>query len=99
MNYDILNEARLLLQLPEFASMELIKDQYRKLMKQWHPDHCKEEPEKCEKMSRRLTEAYRMIQTYCAHYRYSFTRETVERHLSEKEWWLNRFGSDPMWAP
>ena len=98
MKFDAINQARLILGLPENATMDLIKENYRRLIKRWHPDRCKDKPEKCEEMSRRITDAYRLILEYCANYQFSFEREEVEKSLSENEWWLQRFGSDPVWG-
>ena len=78
--------------------MDQIKDQYKSLIKKWHPDRCKEAPEKCEEMARHITDAYRVILDYCDSYQYSFEREEVEKHLSDTEWWYHRFGSDPIWG-
>ena len=98
MKFDTINQARLILELPENATMDQIKESYRTLIKRWHPDRCKDAPEKCEEMSRRITDAYRIILEYCTNYRFSFSREEVEKNLAEDEWWLKRFGSDPIWG-
>ena len=98
MIFETINQARKLLQLPEHATMDQIKDQYRSLIKKWHPDHCKEAPEKCEEMARHITDAYRVIIDYCNSYQYSFERDEVEKHLSEGEWWRQRYGGDPIWG-
>ena len=96
MDYKTIHEARTALKLAETATMEQIKRNYRTLMKQWHPDHCSDSPEKCKEMARKITEAYRIILDYCANYRFSFTPEEVENYLSEEEFWDQRFGSDPI---
>ncbi len=98
MTFETINRAWEILRLPEYATMDQIKDQYRTLIKQWHPDRCNEAPEKCEEMTRHITEAYQVIINYCNSYRYSFKRDEVEKHLSEDELWRQRFGSDPIWG-
>jgi hypothetical protein len=35
---------------------------------------------------------------YCVNYQYSFSEDTVKRHLSTEEWWFERFGGDPLWG-
>ena len=35
---------------------------------------------------------------YCSYYRISFSKESVEQYRSEEEFWMDRFGNDPMWA-
>jgi DnaJ-class molecular chaperone len=71
---------------------------YRKLMRHWHPDMCKEAEQRCKEMTGRISEAYNIIIEYCNHYRFSFSREEVRENLSEEEWLRERFGKDPVWG-
>lgn len=96
--YDDIFEAKELLNLPERASMEEIKSSYRELINQYHPDKCKENEEKCNEMTRKIISAYNIIVNYCNNYKYSFSREEVKEHLSDEEWWFERFGDDPLWG-
>ena len=41
--YQELTEAREVLELPEQTTLKNIKSQYKKLLKKWHPDKCREE--------------------------------------------------------
>jgi len=74
-----------------------IKDIYKKLMKQYHPDTCKEPIEICEQKSKEIANAYKILQKYCQNYRYSFTEEEVANQ-SHNNWWQERFGSDKTWG-
>ena len=67
-------------------------------MKKWHPDTCSEGREACEEMSRKITDAYRILLDYCSNYEYSFAKDEVEKYLSDTEWWRNRYGDDPIWG-
>ncbi|WP_321492126.1 J domain-containing protein [uncultured Desulfobacter sp.] len=96
--YNEIVEARGILNLPERASMEEIKSSYRKLIMQWHPDKHPDDNEKCNEMTKKLTTAYKTILHYCNQYKYSFTKEEVERYLSAEDWWFERFGNDPLWG-
>ncbi|MGD8758278.1 MAG: J domain-containing protein [Deltaproteobacteria bacterium] len=95
--YEEVAEARRLLELPERATMEEIQMKYRSLIKKWHPDTCDETKEKCTEMTAKIVAAYKIIMDYCKHYRFSFSKREVRQYLSEEEWWLERFGSDPVW--
>ena len=92
---ETINHTREILNLPKRATMDQIKDHYRTSIKKWHPDRGKETPEKCEEMSRRITEAFRVILKYCVLYQYSFERDEAEKYLSEDERWYQSFKSDP----
>ena len=92
--YQDIIKAKELLNLPERASMEEIKSNYRKLINQWHPDKCNENIEKCNEMTKIITSAYKTIMIYCNQYKYSFAKEKVKKYLSDEEWWIYQFGND-----
>ena len=96
--YDEINAARLLLELPERASMNEIRSNYKRLMRKWHPDGCDEDPQTCEEMSRKIIAAYELVASYCNAYRFSFSREEILEHASEEDFWLERFGKDSSWG-
>jgi DnaJ-class molecular chaperone len=97
-SYKEIIRSKNLLNLPEPASMEEIKSNYRELIRQWHPDKCRESVEKCAEMTRKIIDAYDTIIAYCNQYRYSFSKEEINRYLSDEEWWFERFGNDPIWG-
>jgi curved DNA-binding protein CbpA len=92
--YQELTEARTVLALPEQTTLKDIKTQYRKLLKQWHPDTCPEPQERCHEMTTKIIAAYTRIMAYCAEYKISFAQEEVREYLSPEEWWFERFGDD-----
>ena len=96
--YQQITEARKLLELPEQATLAEIKASYRNLIRKYHPDRYPEDQVKCTEMTARLTVAYKTIITYCNQYRFSFTKEEVQKYLPTEEWWLDRFGQDPLWS-
>ena len=98
MKYQIINEARIVLELEETATMEQIKRNYRRLMNRWHPDHCNDSPDRCKEMAQKITDAYRIILDYCNNYKYSFDKKEVGKYLSEDEWRRKRYGNDPIWG-
>ncbi len=93
-----ITDARKVLELSETASINEIKDNYRRLLSRWHPDKCLENKAECTEITQQLTSAYNILMRYCNNYKYSFTETTVNRHLSPKEWWADRFGNDPLWG-
>lgn len=101
--YDTITRARRILELPETATLKQVRDQYRRLVKTWHPDkhviHLDVASLK-EKQDRTndILWAYKTISAYCADYRFSFERREVEKYMSDEERWLRRFGEDPIWA-
>ena len=94
--YQQITEARKLLELPERATMEDIKRNYRNLINAWHPDRCPEGKETCTEMTAKIISAYRTIIDYCNSYQFSFSEEEVRYHLSDEEWWFERFGDAPL---
>jgi DnaJ-class molecular chaperone len=96
--YQMITAARKLLELPETATMASIKSNYRRLVARWHPDKCSEDQEICAEMTRKIVLAYQTIMDYCHQYQYSFSKETVKKHLSPEQWWHEHFGEDPLWG-
>ncbi len=96
--YQKITEARQLLELPECATMEQIKSNYRSLLSRWHPDKCRDNEQAAREMTQKIIESYQMILAYCNQYEYSFSEEVVNKHLSPEEWWYERFGNDPLWG-
>ena len=96
--YEEITKKREILDLPESATMEEIKSHYKTLLKKWHPDVSREKKEVCEKMIREITDAYDYIMMYCSDYKFSFSKEEVEKYISPEEWWAKRFGNDGIWS-
>lgn len=96
--YEEITRARQILELPETATMEQIKANYRRLLSRWHPDHCTGDSEKAHEMTRKITKAYQVLLDYCSNYRYSFSQQAVKDQRDAEEWWMEQFGSDPLWS-
>jgi len=96
--HEEIDEARKVLDLPERATMGEIKSSYRRLLRKWHPDRCMEQDDRCAEMTKRIVAAYETVMAYCRHYRYSFTVEEFSRIASDDDWWMRRFGTDPLWG-
>ena len=96
--YEEISAARKILQLPETATLAVIKSSYRRLLAMWHPDKCKENQDVCAEMTRQIIAAYETIMDYCLQYQYSFSEDTVKKHRSPEDWWFERFGEDPLWG-
>ena len=92
MRFEALEHAREILDLHDRISLAEIKEQYRTLMKRYHPDTCPDAKEVCEEKSRQITEAYNLLMEYVSNYKYSFTKEEVAMQLSGAEWWMSKFG-------
>lgn len=91
--------ARELLDLGSMASLEEIKLAYRRKAKAHHPDLSGSSPEALAGAieMHRLTEAYQTLTSYCYSYRISLEPDQ-ESQLDDEEWWMQRFGNDPLWG-
>ncbi len=96
--FEIITRARTILDLPESATSEQIKKSYTQLIKKWHPDKNISDQELAETKTREIILAYKIIIKYCNHYKFSFSRQEVEKYLSDRERWFKQFGCDPIWA-
>ena len=91
-----LKAARELLDLDRIASLEEIKLAYRRKAKAHHPDLARPEDGEEPVEMHRLTEAYRTLTEYC--FSYPIPLEPDQAPLDDEEWWLDRFGNDPLWG-
>lgn len=91
-----LKAARELLGLDRCASLEEIKLAYHRKAKAHHPDLSENRPDQEKVEMHRLTEAYQLLTAYC--FSYPIPLEPDEPPLDDEEWWLDRFGNDPLWG-
>jgi preprotein translocase subunit Sec63 len=92
-SFEELIKAKTLLGLRETSTRKEIKHKYKNLMKKWHPDKHKDDPEKATKMSMKINEAYEIVLEYCDNYEYSFEEERIKKaYYTPQEWWHDKFG-------
>ena len=85
-DFQQIDKARKQLGLEEDATLEEIKEVYRKLTLKYHPDRCKEEKSKeYEEMSKKINRAKDILTAYCASYKYSFRERDVRRNTMDRE--------------
>ncbi|MFZ5775698.1 MAG: J domain-containing protein [Thermodesulfobacteriota bacterium] len=92
--------AKELLRLPDQATIAEVKQAYRKLSKQHHPDLAAGRAEQDQQQieMHRLIEAYKLVMEYCKGYRIPLT-PGQDQPLDGEAWWMDRFGCDPLWSP
>lgn len=96
--------AKTLLELPDQATLAEIKKAYRRLAKKHHPDlahHRPGEPDGQERQvaeMHRLTEACRILLEYGKKYKIPLM-PAGDQPLEGEDWWMERFGDDPLWSP
>jgi preprotein translocase subunit Sec63 len=96
--FDEITKARQILGLYELATLKDIKNRYKELLKEWHPDLCKENEEIRKEKTIEIINAFKTIMDYCENYKVSFSKEEIEKYISPDEFWKKRFGSDPIWG-
>ena len=89
-NFKKIDESRKLFGLPEYATLEEIKKEYRKLAYQYHPDQCTDQDKtQCEAMFKKVTQARDVLLNYCINYQYSFKKEHVEQVHTDQDFEYN----------
>lgn len=93
-----LEDAVRVLGLPGKAGIREVRGIYKRLLFEWHPDHCEDAPEACREMSRKIVEAYRVVDAYCQRYPIPFDPEALRDSTNDGEDFMKkRFGNDPIW--
>lgn len=88
--------AKELLGLGDLASMQEIRASYRKLAKLLHPDLALAEERV---RMQEINAAYALLLEYCATVRVPLTPgDDASAAMDPEEWWLDRFGEDPLWG-
>ncbi len=95
--FEIITQARIILDLPESATSDHIKKNFTQLIKKWHPDKNFSDPEQAAAKTREIIQAYTVIRQYCNQYEFSFSRQEADKYLSERERWIRQFGNDAVW--
>lgn len=89
-SFEEIEKARKLLGLNQFASLEEIKQAYRKKAFLYHPDKSGSEDAQDEEMMKSLNQAYKLLMEYCSQYKYSFKEEDFDRAFPD-EAYLKRY--------
>ena len=88
--------ARDLLGLGKKATLAQIKDAYRSMSKKHHPDLAKDDRKGEQVEMHDITKAYQVLLRFCEIYQ--FPLEMQKDSLEAEDWWLDRFGQDPLWG-
>lgn len=87
-----------LLGLSGRASLKEIKQAYRRMAKQHHPDLAQQDNGPMERRPmHEITAAYHVLLDYCKNYRFPLQPGEDEEPAVE-DWWMDRFGEDPVWG-
>ena len=90
--------AKELLQLGDKASLLEIKAAYRWLSKRYHPDRQHEDNEAANPSMQEINAAYAVLLDYCTNFRFPLILNDETQPLDDEDWWLSRFGEDPLWG-
>jgi hypothetical protein len=97
--WEKISAARQLLGLGNAANLEEIREAYHRQAKQHHPDTTPLPPGTAPPVAmHHLTEAYQVLVDYCHTYRIPLAPEENDQDDGDEDWWMKRFGQDPLWG-
>jgi len=93
-------EAAEVLGITGTASLNGIHARFRELVKEWHPDVSQHDPNLSHVTFIQIKEAYDILVDYGVNYELSFRPDDIRegKDYNTHEFWLNRFGDDPIWG-
>jgi DnaJ-class molecular chaperone len=80
-SFDLIHQALKELNLPSYVSLNEIKERYRELSKEYHPD-INEENSKMVK----INEAYSVLKSYAENFRFTFSEEEISKQFPESDY-------------
>ena len=80
MQYEEIKRALEVLSLPTLITKEEIKDQYRYMVKKYHPDKGGKDAEKI----KQINSAYALLMRYIEEFRYTFDEDEVAKQLPKE---------------
>lgn len=100
MTADAVRKAADVFGITDRASLNEIRNRFRTLVKEWHPDVAQEHKEKSEEKTREILNSYDILVKYCIHHRLSFRVEDIILVDTDipADYWMMRFGDDPIWT-
>jgi preprotein translocase subunit Sec63 len=98
--WDKISAARKVLQLEEAATLKQIKSAFRRMCKKHHPDLVPQDEQLKEAAGaiQKINEAYEVLLQYCLNYRFPLTPQGSDQPMDAEDWWMERFGQDPLWG-
>ncbi len=97
--YKIIKRSIEILDLPDNATLKDVKDNYRELIKKWHPDKCNTKNIKtCNEKINEINKAYKAILEFIKNYNYYFNKDILKKCFNIDDWWENKFINDPIWG-
>ncbi len=93
-------EAAEMLGITGRASLNEIHARFRELVKEWHPDVSQHDSELSHITFIRIKEAYDILVEYGLNYELSFQAADIRKSKDYdfQEFWMSRFGDDPIWG-
>ena len=91
-----ISKAKEILRLGETATIRRIKQAYRELAKVHHPDSTTLDEGVETVEMQELNDAYRTLLEHCENHPIPLEKE--EGQLDDEDWWMDRFGNDPLWG-
>jgi curved DNA-binding protein CbpA len=90
--FEDIDKARKILEIPESASLEEIKEKHRKLILKYHPDKYNNSVKRpiYEEKVKQINNSYKIIMNYCSKYPISFDRANV-KNVEEGEYMEDHF--------
>lgn len=99
--WQAIEQAGRTLRLGDKATMGDIKKAYHRLSNENHPDlaaHDTDRKKREEKMYA-IIKSYDILMSYCSGYQFPLKADENEKNIYDAEdWWLDRFGQDPLWG-
>jgi len=97
-DWEKISAARKLLSLDDTATLKQIKKSFRQMCKKHHPDLADVLGGEEKSSMPEINDAYNILLQYCNSFSFPLTPEALNQPMEAEDWWMDRFGQDPLWG-
>jgi DnaJ-class molecular chaperone len=96
--YELLLESLKTLDLNFVFTLKELKNNYRALLKKWHPDKNSNDIEKSKFETMKIISSYETLMDYIENYKFNLSNNPKNLKINTMEWWKEKYGNDGIWS-
>lgn len=96
--YELLLNSLKTLDLQFVFTLKELKNNYRALLKKWHPDKNSDDIEQAKLKTMQIISSYECLMDYIENYKFNLTKNPDDLSINTAQWWKEKYGNDGIWS-